>query len=246
MTLVQLGWRLKYRLRTLLSALKALGQRLLATLLRTGSAAWRGLRAVWNAAGYYVSLALLLVLLGVAAYAYRMRPRTVPPNAAALPAPDPGEPVWSDLASETLAPDPTPEPFALIAPVPGEELRAFDQSSLTWSETLRQWQTHPGVDLAAELGEVVVAAEAGEIVDAYKDPLLGNVIEIRHENGWMTRYASLHTLALVQPGQRVEKGEIISAAGATADAEAELGTHVHFELLIDESPAAPQFARPSE
>ena len=205
----------------------------------------RGIRLVWSAAGYYVALALLLILLGSAAYAYRQRPRQNVRAAlptALPPIEDPGTPAWSGEALfPTPTPEPTPRPFALNKPVPGEVLQDYSGDAPLWSATLGQWQTHRAVDFQAELGEAVCAAEAGVVAGAYRDPLLGNVVELQHENGWVTRYASLNTMALVEIGQSVQKGDIIGAAGDSAAAEADLGAHVHFELLIDGVPTHPEF-----
>lgn len=241
---LKLGWQVKFRARVLaaraaekLKKLRRGMPGMLRILKNTFVSAWR-------AAGYYICLALLLVVLGVAAYVYRLRNDELEYYAAM---PETGEaPAWSDFAAETPAPAATEEPFALRQPVPGDVLRAFEADSLSWSRTLEQWQTHPGVDFAAELGEVVRAAEDGEVIAAYKDVLLGNVIEIRHENGWVSRYAALNTLELVEIGQKVKRGDTISAAANTALAEEDLGTHVHFELLAEGKAVEPEFAHSAQ
>ena len=245
LTRLRLRWQVNYRARTWAAGFRR-GWETLATKARLGARGTvRAIRKAWDAAGYYIALGLLLILLGGAAYAYRQRPRALPQTA--LPTPEPLEAVWrSDVRWPEPTPAPTPEPFALARPVPGEVLRPYDRENLVWSETLRQWQTHDGVDFAAELGETVAAAEAGEISAAYRDPLLGFVIEIRHENGWITRYASLSTLNYVSVGQTVRKGETISAVGAACAAEAEMGSHLHFELWIDVAPVAPEFVGENE
>ena len=240
-TLLQFRWRIKYSLRTTLAAAGQGLRRFGHWLTRVSRLCWGGARRAWRAAGYYVALALLLTLLGSAAYAYRQRPRALPKAVVPTPVPAAAQETPAAVAAFSV-PGPTPTPFALLRPVPGEILRPFDIDSLSWSETLRQWQTHPGVDFFAERGEAVCAAEAGEVAAAYRDPLLGNVIELRHDNGAVTRYASLNTLNLVKIGARVARGDIISAAGDSSDAEAELGPHLHFEYLVDGQPSAPEFA----
>lgn len=242
-TRLKLRWQMRYRARTLADTLAGKLRRLTAGAALALRRSAAGARRLWRTSGYYSALALLLILLGSAAYAYRQRPHRHPAaQAAATPEP-PAAAVWgADPVLPTRSPEPTPAPFALLRPVPGEVITPYAPDSLGWSEALRQWQTHPGLDLAAEMGEAVCAAEAGEVIGAYRDPLLGCTIEIRHANGWVTRYASLNTLNLVAVGQAVARGEIISAAGESGDAEAGLGAHVHFELRIDGSPADPGLA----
>ena len=231
MTPIKLNIRLKYRLRVAAAALHE-------AMRRTAGLVGR----IWQAAGYYIALTALLTILGCAAYAYRQRPRQMAIQAA-VSTPQPGTAVLSgQVLWPTPAPSPTPEPFRLVPPVPGAVLAPCSPDAVAWSETLRQWQTHPGTDFAAELGEAVCAAEAGEICGSYRDPLLGYTIEIQHDNGLLTRYAGLNTLSLVQVGQHVARGEVISAAGDSADAEAALGPHVHFELRSAGKALVPEFS----
>ena len=226
---------------------KLLGYRVrmaLAALGRAWRGGLRGVKRVWRFAGYYICLAALLALLGSAAYSYRHRPLPAP-RAADKPEAEPVRQEAAVWAPEVLIPPRTPEPtvipFALTAPVPGEVLTPCSGDAPVWSPTLQQWQLHQAIDFAAEIGEAVCAAEAGEVIGAYSDPLLGNTIELRHANGYVTRYASLNTLTLVEIGQTVEKGQVIASAGDSADAEQELGPHLHFALLIDGRPADPVF-----
>ena len=236
---LKLGWQVKFRARVLAARAAEVWGKLRRKAPGTLKTVQNALCTTWRAAGYYICLALLLVVLGTAAYVYRLRNDELEYVAA----PETGEaPVWSDFAAETPVPAATEPLFALMPPVPGEVLRTFEADSLSWSRTLEQWQTHPGVDFAAEMGEVVRAAEDGEVIAAYKDVLLGNVIEIRHENGWISRYAALNTLELVEIGQKVARGDTISSAANTALSEEDLGTHVHFELLADGRAVEPEFA----
>ena len=73
--------------------------------------------------------------------------------------------------------------------------------------------------------------EKGTISAIYEDSQLGNVIEITHEDGWLTRYGSLETVKLVEVGSHVDQGDIIGSVGATALIESGVGPHLHFELL---------------
>ena len=90
---------------------------------------------------------------------------------------------------------------------------------------------HTGIDLMAPLGSPVRAAAAGTVVYAgwYFD--YGNIVDIRHSDGLITRYA--HMLAFapgITPGAPVADGAVIGRVGMTGNAH---GPHVHFEVRIE-------------
>ena len=85
---------------------------------------------------------------------------------------------------------------------------------------------HTGIDIAAPIGTAVHAVAEGMVTFAGVRSGYGNVIEIDHGNGYMTRYA--HNSALdVHPGQHVQVGDMIAQAGSTGRST---GSHVHFEV----------------
>ena len=88
----------------------------------------------------------------------------------------------------------------------------------------REW--HPGVDIAGKMGEPVVAVAAGIVIYASKDGGYGNLVEINHGNGFVTRYGH-NSKILVKVGQTVSKGQEISLMGSTGRST---GPHVHFEV----------------
>jgi murein DD-endopeptidase MepM/ murein hydrolase activator NlpD len=85
---------------------------------------------------------------------------------------------------------------------------------------------HTGIDIAVPMGTAVHAVAEGMVTYAGPRSGYGNVVEIDHGNGYMTRYAHNKTL-LVHPGQRVRVGQQISKAGSTGRST---GPHVHFEV----------------
>lgn len=85
---------------------------------------------------------------------------------------------------------------------------------------------HTGIDISAPTGTPVHAVAEGMVTFAGVRNGYGDVVEIDHGNGYMTRYAHNSAL-LVHPGQRVHVGDVISDAGSTGRST---GSHVHFEV----------------
>jgi murein DD-endopeptidase MepM/ murein hydrolase activator NlpD len=85
---------------------------------------------------------------------------------------------------------------------------------------------HPGFDLAAPTGTQVGAARGGEVVHAGPAGTYGNVVIVRHEDGFETRYAHLSEVH-VKKGDRVETGQDVGAVGSTGHST---GPHLHFEI----------------
>lgn len=197
--------------------------------------------------GWYGALAALLVILGAASYAYRarnrlnydvsMNPAHATESPLAVMAVGTPEPLEALFVLPTPSPEPTPEPLAFVWPVEGEIIGEYAPDALVRSETLGQWQNHTGIDIAAAAGEAVAACAEGTVSEAWEDPLWGYVIEIEHRDGYVSAYANLSSLNMVQPGDAVTSGQIIGAVGDTADCESALPWHLHFELRKDGVPA---------
>lgn len=86
---------------------------------------------------------------------------------------------------------------------------------------------HKAIDIANRGGGPILAADSGTVIAAGWDPSgYGNRILIDHGNGAVTLYAHLSALQ-VQPGQRVNRGDVIGQMGSTGRST---GTHLHFEI----------------
>jgi len=88
---------------------------------------------------------------------------------------------------------------------------------------------HDGIDISAPRGTPVRAAADGEVV--YSDSLrgYGNVIIVRHRDGFATVYAH-NERNEVRTGQRVRRGEVIGTVGDSGRAT---GPNLHFEVRQD-------------
>ncbi len=94
---------------------------------------------------------------------------------------------------------------------------------------------HEGIDFAGRLGTRVVAVAAGVVTWAGARGGYGNLVEIDHGNGYVTRYG--HNMKiLVKVGEMVRKGQPIALMGSTGRST---GPHVHFEVLRHGRPVNP-------
>lgn len=116
-------------------------------------------------------------------------------------------------------------------PIEGEISKEFAKDSLTYSETLKEWITHLGIDIKAEKATVVKAAAEGTVKYIKNDPRFGLTIIIEHVNGFQTLYANLLTTEFVSEGEEVKAGQTIGTIGDSAIYEIVDEPHLHFEIF---------------
>lgn len=120
-----------------------------------------------------------------------------------------------------------------IKPVEGEISKEYAKDNLVYSETLKEWTTHLGIDIKAEKTTVVKSACDGKVKSIKTDPRYGLSIIIEHQNGFETLYSNLLTSEFVQVGEEVKQGQTIGTVGNTATFEIADESHLHFEISKD-------------
>lgn len=88
---------------------------------------------------------------------------------------------------------------------------------------------HHGIDFAGRRDSAVLAVASGVVTWSGKKPGYGNVVEVKHGNGYLTRYAH-NRENLVEVGDRVDKDQQVARLGSTGRST---GPHVHFEVVKD-------------
>ena len=97
------------------------------------------------------------------------------------------------------------------------------------------YRKHEGVDIGDRKGDPIYASGSGTVTMAEWHSGYGNLVEIDHGNGYVTRYGHCSKL-LVKVGQKVDQGEQIALMGSTGTST---GPHVHFEVRINGTPVDP-------
>ncbi len=119
------------------------------------------------------------------------------------------------------------EGFLLARPVRGGRISSYF-TKRRWHPILHKWKAHLGVDYAVRRGTPVHAAGRGVIVWIARMGTYGNLIKIRHADGYETRYAHLKSFRRgMHRGKHVKKGQVIAYVGTTGRST---GPHLHFEL----------------
>ena len=94
---------------------------------------------------------------------------------------------------------------------------------------------HQGIDIAADMGTPIVATADGVVTAAGWNGGYGNMVDVDHGGGIVTRYGHASALA-VTVGQQVRRGEVIAYVGSTGRST---GPHVHYEVRVDGQPVNP-------
>lgn len=208
--------------------------------------------------GFYIVLVLCVAAIGVSGYfllaetASRSQTAagpaevvvmptaalpTVPPAPAPTPTPAP-TPVPTPVPTPTPTPTPAPEPtvgptgkaVVYTWPVKGQTIGDFSLEVVAYDETMGDWRTHQGLDLAAPLGTQVLAVADGTVSAVYADPLMGQTVVIDHDGQVQSIYSNLAGTPTVEVGDAVTTGAVIGAVGKTAIAESSKASHLHLEM----------------
>ena len=201
--------------------------------------------------GYYIALILCAAAIGISGYVYyRNAGRTeevvqqheteaqvaVVATEENVPAAV-TQPVMP--STETATVPTVKKALKTASPLEGETVAVYAMDCLSYNSTTRDWRVHDGIDIAAAAGTEVKAAADGQVYTVYKDDAMGTTVVIRHEDGYVTVYASLAEEVAVSAGDKVTMGQTIGAVGETALLENALGEHLHFSVLCNDEQMDP-------
>jgi murein DD-endopeptidase MepM/ murein hydrolase activator NlpD len=152
-------------------------------------------------------------------------PPPAPPKAKESPAPETVAAVKPTTEPEKPA---TVAPLKFRWPVQGRIISAFGPKP--------NGQHNDGINLAVPEGTPIKAAEDGVVAYAGNELKgYGNLVLIRHSDGWVTAYAHNSQL-LVRRGDTVKRGQVIARAGQTGGVQV---PQLHFEIRKGSTPVDP-------
>ncbi len=93
----------------------------------------------------------------------------------------------------------------------------------------RWGRLHGGIDIAAQTGTPIKAADNGEVIFVGDSGSYGLLVKLDHNNGYITYYAHCSKIN-VSVGDIVNQGDVISLVGNTGNST---GPHCHFEIRYD-------------
>ena len=214
--------------------------------------------------GFYIVLFLCVATIGISGYYLAsvfnttrpQEPQPVSGGAQVILPKDEGEPpVLPDKVELPKLEEPVlpssgtreaqAEPAAVVTPpvytwpVKGAIASGFSLEVLAYDETMGDWRTHSGVDIAAEQGTRVLAMSSGMVRRVYADDLMGTTVVIDHGEGLVSYYHNLSKSPTVAEGDSVVTGTVIGAVGDTALAESGRPAHLHLEVSLDGRPVDP-------
>lgn len=106
----------------------------------------------------------------------------------------------------------------------------------------RTYEFHAGMDIDGERGDQVMAPATGTVIKAEWQGGYGNLIEIDHGNGLVTRYGHLSKIEIAV-GDVVQRGQLIGLIGSTGRST---GPHLHYELRLSDKAINPRRFLPPE
>ena len=152
-------------------------------------------------------------------------------------------PPVTEAPKETDAPVTTPtaptdveSPLELKLPVEGNLIAQHDETAQVWSDTMRDYRVHLGIDIATEENAPVYAAADGVVAQVYEDVRLGYCISIKHSDNVYTVYSNLGAQPAdgIAAGVSVKGGQLIGSVGNSAMVEIAEEPHLHFEMKVED------------
>lgn len=210
--------------------------------------------------GFYLAVLVCVMAIGLSAYFLIQGMRSTMPKladkAASSTATITVTPKVIPTPRPTATPAPTPSPTVVPTPVPsaapqetvsayswpvsGTVISTFSVEALSYNDTMGDWRTHDGVDIASSLGTRVQATAKGVVSQVYDDEVMGVTVVVDHGNELYSVYSNLAENPPVKVGDAVGSDTVVGEIGNTAVAESGKEPHLHFAMYEGNNAVNPE------
>ena len=123
---------------------------------------------------------------------------------------------------------------SFILPVNGVLSKKHDATLQVYSNTMKDYRVHLGVDIVTEADAPVYAAADGKVAKIWEDTLMGYCVAIKHSGDCYTIYKNLSEIIPegISEGASVRAGQLIGSVGESAMIEVAEEPHLHFEMTV--------------
>ena len=123
---------------------------------------------------------------------------------------------------------------SFVLPVSGVISKKHDPSLQVFSNTMKDYRVHLGIDIVTDASAPVYAAADGKVDKIWEDPLMGNCVAVKHSGDCYTIYKNLAADLPegIAEGTSVRAGQMIATVGESAMVEVAEEPHLHFEMTV--------------
>ena len=122
--------------------------------------------------------------------------------------------------------------LSFVKPVDGTVTKPYSSDDVIYSETMDDWRTHMGVDVACPIGSDITSAERGIVTSVKYDINYGNTVVIESDE-YTLMYSSLSSDIFVEEGESITKGQLIAKSSDSCISEICDEPHIHLEMKKD-------------
>ena len=118
-------------------------------------------------------------------------------------------------------------------PVTGKVVATFSTHKLSYNQALEDWRAHTGIDISAQVGDIVASACDGTVIAVQENVMLGQTVTIQTADKLKVTYGNLAAQVPVKAGDTVKAGQTIGNVGKTAAGEAHDKAWIHLAVEKD-------------
>lgn len=123
----------------------------------------------------------------------------------------------------------------LALPVSGKLTKSHSVDVQVFSQTMKDYRVHLGIDISTAEGAAVCAAADGAVAQIWEDPMMGWCVALTHSGDCVTVYKNLaeNMAEGLEVGAEVQQGQLLGYVGDTALLEIAEEPHLHMEMTVN-------------